>query len=132
MRMMSERIIGAKEEAADAKLCSRVRTSPCGYRAEDRWIGRSSSRIDYNNTRKMRKADKAEGRTHTQSLPSAQERQKAETEVAEFRRFQQLNRDFVEVNTAICQLRTVESVAPCAAHPYPPVTTNGVLETNAA
>src|SRR2546427_11174699 len=57
MRMMSERIIGAKEEAADAKLCSRVRTSPCGYRAEARWIGRSSSRIDYNNTRKMRKAD---------------------------------------------------------------------------
>src|SRR3989442_4133386 len=47
MRMMSERIVGAKEEAADAKLCSRVRTSPCGYRAEDRWIGRSSSRIDY-------------------------------------------------------------------------------------
>jgi len=32
--------------------------------------------------------------------------------VAEFRRFQQLNRDFVEVNTAICQLRSVESVAP--------------------
>src|SRR2546427_13043226 len=57
MRMMSERIIGAKEEAADAKLCSRVRTSPCGYRAEDRWVGRSSSRIDYNNTRKVRKAD---------------------------------------------------------------------------
>ena len=55
---------------------------------------------------------KAEGRTHTQSLPSAQERQKAEAEVAEFRRFQQLNRDFVEVNTAICQLRSVESVAP--------------------
>ena len=54
---------------------------------------------------------KEEGRTRTQSLPSAQERQKAEAEVAEFRRFQQLNRDFVEVNTAICQLRTVESVA---------------------
>ena len=55
---------------------------------------------------------KVEGRTRTQSLPSAQERQKAEAEVAEFRRFQQLNRDFVEVNTAICQLRSVESVAP--------------------
>jgi hypothetical protein len=54
----------------------------------------------------------AEGRTRTQSLPSAQERQKAEAEVAEFRRFQQLNRDFVEVNTAICQLRSVEAVAP--------------------
>ncbi len=29
-----------------------------------------------------------------------------------WRLFQQLNRDFVEVNTAICQLRSVESVAP--------------------
>src|SRR5205809_6883676 len=55
---------------------------------------------------------KVEGRTRTQSLPSAQERQKAEAEVAEFRRFQQLNRDLVEVNTAICKLRSVEPVAP--------------------
>ena len=55
---------------------------------------------------------KAEGRTRTQSLPSAKERQRAEAEVGEFRRFQQLSRDFVEVNTAICQLRTVESAGP--------------------
>lgn len=55
---------------------------------------------------------KSDGRTRTQSLPSARERQKVEAEVAEFRRFQQLNRQFVEVNTAICQLRSVESVAP--------------------
>ena len=55
---------------------------------------------------------KAEGRTRTQSLPSTKERQKAEAEVKEFRRFQQLSRDFVELNTAICQLRSVESVEP--------------------
>ena len=52
---------------------------------------------------------KAEGRTRTQSLPSTKERQKAEAEVMEFRRFQQLSRDFVELNTAICQRRSVES-----------------------
>ena len=51
---------------------------------------------------------KAEGRTRTQSLPDAATKQKAEQEVAEFRRFQQLSRDFVEVNTKICQLRSVE------------------------
>src|SRR2546425_12878618 len=52
---------------------------------------------------------KAEGRTHTQSLPSAQERQKAETEVAGIRRFQQPHRGFVGGNTASFQVRTVES-----------------------
>jgi hypothetical protein len=52
---------------------------------------------------------KAEGRTRTQSLPSTKERQKAEAEVVEFRRFQQLSRDFVELNTTICQRRSVES-----------------------
>src|SRR5437870_12069967 len=49
---------------------------------------------------------KAEGRTHTQSLPSAQDSQKGETEVAEFERLQQLNREFEEVKTRIRQLRT--------------------------
>jgi len=53
---------------------------------------------------------KTEGRTHTQSLPSTRERHKVEAEVAEFRRFQQLSRDFQEVNTAICQLRSVDSI----------------------
>src|SRR2546425_13217065 len=54
---------------------------------------------------------KAEGRTDTQSLPSAQEKQKAGTEVAEFRAIQQLNRDFVEGNTGLLQLRTGRTVA---------------------
>jgi len=52
---------------------------------------------------------KVEGRTRTQSLPNPKERQKVEAEVAEFRRYQQLSRDFVELNTAICQRRLVES-----------------------
>src|SRR2546422_9395280 len=50
---------------------------------------------------------KAEGRTHTQSLPSAQGRKKGETEGAEFRRFQELKPEFVEVNNAVFQLRKV-------------------------
>ena len=33
---------------------------------------------------------------------------KAEREVAEFRKFQELSREFVETNTAICRLRPVE------------------------
>src|SRR3989441_10623616 len=55
---------------------------------------------------------KEEGRTRTQRLPSAQERQKAEAEVAEVRRFQQLKRGFVEVNNAICQVGSGGSVDP--------------------
>ena len=33
---------------------------------------------------------------------------KAESEVAEFRKFEQIRREFVELNTRICQLRPVE------------------------
>jgi Family of unknown function (DUF6788) len=53
---------------------------------------------------------KIEGRTYTESLTGAAI-QKAEGEVAEFRKFQELSREFIEVNTAICQLRTVDSSA---------------------
>ena len=48
------------------------------------------------------------GKTVTESFPSPASRRKAEAEVAEFRRWQQLSREFVEVNTQICQLRPVE------------------------
>jgi hypothetical protein len=51
---------------------------------------------------------KVEGKTYTESLTGDAIR-KAEGEIAEFRKFQQLSRDFVEVNTAICQQRVVES-----------------------
>jgi len=50
---------------------------------------------------------KVDGRTQTESL-TGEAIPKAEDEIAEFRRFQQLSREFVEVNTRICQLRPVE------------------------
>ena len=50
---------------------------------------------------------KVEGKTQTVSL-TGEAIPKAEEEVAEFRRFQQLSREFVEINTRICQLRPVE------------------------
>ena len=55
---------------------------------------------------------KAEGKTVSESLPTPTAIRKAEREVAEFRRFQELTREFVETNTAICRLRSVEEEAP--------------------
>ena len=40
----------------------------------------------------------------TESLPTATFRKKAEREIAEFRRFEQLTREFVEVNAKICRI----------------------------
>ena len=55
---------------------------------------------------------KVDGKTRTESLPTPATRHKAEREVAEFRRFQQLSRALVETNAAICRLRPVpEEVA---------------------
>ncbi len=48
------------------------------------------------------------GKTVTVSLPNEAARRKAEREIEEFRRWQQLSREYVEVNTAICQARPVE------------------------
>ena len=55
---------------------------------------------------------KADGKTISESLPTPAAIRKAEREVAEFRRFQELNREFVETNTAICRLRPVEEETP--------------------
>jgi hypothetical protein len=51
---------------------------------------------------------KVNGKTRTESLPTAAARHKAEREVAEFRKFQQLSRALVVANAAICRLRPVE------------------------
>jgi hypothetical protein len=51
---------------------------------------------------------KLNGKTCTESLPTPAARHKAEREVAEFRKFQQLRRALVETNVAICRLRPVE------------------------
>jgi hypothetical protein len=55
---------------------------------------------------------KADGKTISESLPTPAAIRKAEREVAEFHRFQELSREFVETNTAICRLRPVEEETP--------------------
>ena len=51
---------------------------------------------------------KAGRKTVTESLPTPAALGKAEREVAEFRKFQQLSREFVELNTRICKQRPLE------------------------
>ncbi len=57
---------------------------------------------------------KVEGKTISESLPNPAALAKAEREVAEFRNYQQLSQQFVEVNTQICALRPVAESAPSA------------------
>ena len=56
----------------------------------------------------LRLTYKLKGKTVTESLPTPAAVRKAENEIAEFRKFEQLRREFVEVNTKICQSRPVE------------------------
>ena len=55
---------------------------------------------------------KAHGKTVTESFPNPAARQKAEREIAEYRRWQQLISEFVETNASICRLRPAEELAP--------------------
>jgi hypothetical protein len=54
---------------------------------------------------------KVQGKTVTESLPTPAAQKKAEREIAEFRRFEQLMRDFIAVNAQICQARSVDDPA---------------------
>jgi hypothetical protein len=56
----------------------------------------------------LRLTYKVEGKSVTESVPNLAAVSKAEREIAEFRKFQQLSREFVEVNAQICHLRPVE------------------------
>ena len=51
---------------------------------------------------------KIDGKTVTESLPTPAAAAKAQREVTEFRKFQQLSHEFVEANAKICRLRPVE------------------------
>jgi len=51
---------------------------------------------------------KINGKTVTQNLPSPAAVRKAQSEVAEYRRFKGLTDELVEVNRKICRLRPVE------------------------
>jgi hypothetical protein len=63
---------------------------------------------------------KVEGKTISESLPSPAAFAKAEREVAEFRNYQQLSQQFVEINTQICHLRPVKEAAPQPQEKKPP------------
>ncbi len=51
---------------------------------------------------------KVDGKTVTQNLPSPAAVHKAETEIAQYRKFQTLTEELVHVNRKICRLRPVE------------------------
>ena len=55
---------------------------------------------------------KLDGKTISEALSDPAARSKAEREVAEFRKYQQLSRRFVEINIHICRLRSIASLAP--------------------
>ena len=55
---------------------------------------------------------KVEGKTVSESIPTPAALAKIEREVTEFRAYQQLSQQFVEINTQICRLRPVEEAAP--------------------
>jgi len=55
---------------------------------------------------------KVAGKTVSESLSNPAALAKAEREVAEFRNYQQLTQEFIEVNTQICRLRPVEQATP--------------------
>jgi hypothetical protein len=56
----------------------------------------------------LRLTHKVDAKTVSESLPTPAAIRKAEREVAEFRKFQQLSREFVETNSEICRLRPPE------------------------
>jgi len=51
---------------------------------------------------------KIDGKTVTQNLPNLASVRKAESEIAEFRKFQSLTGELLDVNRKICRLRPVE------------------------
>jgi hypothetical protein len=52
---------------------------------------------------------KVQGTTRTESLPDQAAVNKAKREIEEFRKFQALQKEFLEVNTHICHLRSAEA-----------------------
>ena len=59
----------------------------------------------------LRLTYKVHGKTISEALPTPASVRKAEREIAEFRKFQELSRSFLEVNEKICRLRPIEEPA---------------------
>ena len=58
----------------------------------------------------LRLTYKVQGKTITEALPTPVAVRKAEHEIAEFRKFQELSHAFVQVNEQICRLRPAEEM----------------------
>jgi hypothetical protein len=56
----------------------------------------------------LRLTHKCRGKTVTEALPTAGAVRKAEQEIAEFRHYQQLSHELVEVSERVCRLRPIE------------------------
>jgi hypothetical protein len=56
----------------------------------------------------LRLTYKVEGKTISEALPTPVAVRKAEQEIAEFRKFQQISHAFVQVNAELCRLRPLE------------------------
>ena len=59
----------------------------------------------------LRLTYKVQGKTVTQALPHAAAVRKVEREIGEFRKFEQLSDEFIQVNQKICHLRPTEEEA---------------------
>ena len=62
----------------------------------------------------LRLTYKVEGKTISEALPTTAAVRKAEQEIAEFRKYQQLSRAFLEVSERICRLRPLQEDQPSA------------------
>ncbi len=59
----------------------------------------------------LRLTYKVQGKTVTETLPHPAAVRKAEREIGEFRKFEQLSQEFIRVNQKICRLRPTEEEA---------------------
>lgn len=57
----------------------------------------------------LRLTYKSGGKTFSEALPSTASIRKAEREIAEFRKYQELSRDLIEINEKICRARPPEA-----------------------
>ena len=60
----------------------------------------------------LRLTYKVQGKSISEALPTSAAVRKAEHEIAEFRKYQELSRAFVKISERICRLRPVEETPP--------------------
>jgi hypothetical protein len=60
----------------------------------------------------LRLTYKVQGKSISEALPTSAAVRKAEQEIAEFRKYQELSRAFVKISEKICRLRPVEETPP--------------------